>query len=95
MVRHFASYFAPRALDCVAGDSHIVLALRLSCCVYTEFDRLLEKHATETGLPVVVDFYSDSCGPCVSLSTRRALAVKIMISDISQQRWKLLLCYSA
>lgn len=25
-----------------------------------EFDRLLEKHAKETGLPVVVDFYSDS-----------------------------------
>jgi thioredoxin len=30
----------------------------------TEFDRLLSKHASETGLPVVVDFYSDSCGPC-------------------------------
>ena len=29
-----------------------------------EFDRLLEKHATETGLPVIVDFYSDGCGPC-------------------------------
>lgn len=29
-----------------------------------EFDRLLQKHGTETGLPVVVDFYSDSCGPC-------------------------------
>jgi thioredoxin reductase (NADPH) len=25
---------------------------------------LLKKHATETGLPVIVDFYSDSCGPC-------------------------------
>jgi thioredoxin reductase/thiol-disulfide isomerase/thioredoxin len=29
-----------------------------------EFDRLLKKHAEETGLPVVVDFYSDGCGPC-------------------------------
>jgi len=29
-----------------------------------EFDRLLEKHASQTGLPVVVDFYSDGCGPC-------------------------------
>eukprot|EP00934_Nitzschia_sp_Nitz4_P006582 Nitzschia sp. Nitz4//scaffold138_size62050//29492//31602//NITZ4_006389-RA/size62050-augustus-gene-0.29-mRNA-1//-1//CDS//3329535770//6572//frame0 len=29
-----------------------------------EFDRLLRKHSEETGLPVVVDFYSDSCGPC-------------------------------
>lgn len=29
-----------------------------------EFDRLLEKHGSETGLPVVVDYYSDSCGPC-------------------------------
>ena len=31
---------------------------------YTEFERLLHKHATETGLPVIVDFYSDGCGPC-------------------------------
>ncbi|GKZ00211.1 hypothetical protein MPSEU_000974100 [Mayamaea pseudoterrestris] len=29
-----------------------------------EFDRLLDKHSLETGLPVIVDFYSDSCGPC-------------------------------
>ena len=29
-----------------------------------EFDRLLEKHATSTGLPVIADFYSDGCGPC-------------------------------
>jgi thioredoxin reductase (NADPH) len=32
--------------------------------MYIEFDRLLKKHATETGFPVIVDFYSDSCGPC-------------------------------
>lgn len=25
---------------------------------------MLQKHATETGLPVIVDFYSDGCGPC-------------------------------
>lgn len=24
----------------------------------------MHKHATETGLPVIVDFYSDGCGPC-------------------------------
>lgn len=36
----------------------------LPCLLLIEFDRLLQKHATETGLPVVVDFYSDSCGPC-------------------------------
>jgi thioredoxin reductase (NADPH) len=24
----------------------------------------MKKHGSETGLPVVVDFYSDSCGPC-------------------------------
>jgi thioredoxin len=29
-----------------------------------EMERLLKKHADETGLPVVADFYSDSCGPC-------------------------------
>ncbi len=30
----------------------------------SEFDRLMKKHATQTGLPVIVDFYSDGCGPC-------------------------------
>lgn len=30
----------------------------------SEFDRLVEKHARSTGLPVVADFYSDGCGPC-------------------------------
>jgi len=30
----------------------------------SEFDRLIEKHAKETGLPVIADFYSDGCGPC-------------------------------
>lgn len=29
-----------------------------------EFDRLIEKHASTTGLPVIADFYSDGCGPC-------------------------------
>lgn len=29
-----------------------------------EFDRLVEKHASTTGLPVIADFYSDGCGPC-------------------------------
>jgi len=29
-----------------------------------EFDRMLSKHSQKTGLPVIVDFYSDGCGPC-------------------------------
>ena len=29
-----------------------------------EYDKLIQHHKSETGLPVVVDFYSDSCGPC-------------------------------
>jgi thiol-disulfide isomerase/thioredoxin len=36
----------------------------MSSATSIEFDRLLKKHAQVTGLPVVVDFYSDSCGPC-------------------------------
>jgi len=32
--------------------------------ILIEFDRLMKKHATQTGLPVIVDFYSDGCGPC-------------------------------
>mmetsp|Transcript_5208 Transcript_5208/g.15301 ORF Transcript_5208/g.15301 Transcript_5208/m.15301 type:complete len:691 (-) Transcript_5208:70-2142(-) len=29
-----------------------------------EFKKLIDHHSSTTGLPVVVDFYSDSCGPC-------------------------------
>merc|ERR1719399_2089975 len=28
----------------------------------------LEKHRDETGLPVVVDFFSHSCGPCIQIA---------------------------
>jgi thiol-disulfide isomerase/thioredoxin len=31
---------------------------------YREFQGLIEHHKTKTGLGVIVDFYSDSCGPC-------------------------------
>ena len=47
---------------CIIFESHCHACISLS--FYVEFDRLLKKHATETGLPVIVDFYSDSCGPC-------------------------------
>jgi thioredoxin-disulfide reductase/thioredoxin len=30
----------------------------------SQFTSLLAKHRDETGLPVIVDFYSDGCGPC-------------------------------
>jgi len=63
-----------------------------------EFDRLLEKHSTETGLPVVVDFYSDGCGPCRMMApiykkvakemAGKAVFVKVdtnAISELSQR----------
>eukprot|EP00511_Aplanochytrium_stocchinoi_P004463 CAMPEP_0204837870 /NCGR_PEP_ID=MMETSP1346-20131115/29296_1 /ASSEMBLY_ACC=CAM_ASM_000771 /TAXON_ID=215587 /ORGANISM="Aplanochytrium stocchinoi, Strain GSBS06" /LENGTH=642 /DNA_ID=CAMNT_0051973593 /DNA_START=116 /DNA_END=2044 /DNA_ORIENTATION=- len=31
---------------------------------HDEFQRLIKHHKEVTGLPVVVDFYSDGCGPC-------------------------------
>ena len=38
--------------------------LKLWHILNAEWDRLIKKHGTETGLPVIADFYSDSCGPC-------------------------------
>ena len=29
-----------------------------------EFNKLIKHHKENTGLPVIVDFYSDGCGPC-------------------------------
>ena len=29
-----------------------------------EFERLIKHHKEMTGLPVIVDYYSDGCGPC-------------------------------
>jgi thiol-disulfide isomerase/thioredoxin len=52
-------------LPVVITHSDIILVLVYSFhSILPEFDRLIKKHATETGLPVVVDFYSDGCGPC-------------------------------
>jgi thioredoxin-disulfide reductase len=31
---------------------------------HSDFTRLIEHHKTKTGLPVIVDYYSDGCGPC-------------------------------
>mmetsp|Transcript_9885 Transcript_9885/g.33045 ORF Transcript_9885/g.33045 Transcript_9885/m.33045 type:complete len:678 (-) Transcript_9885:70-2103(-) len=31
---------------------------------HNEYKKLLKHHAEVTGLPVIVDFYSDGCGPC-------------------------------
>jgi len=64
-----------------------------------EFDRLLSKHAKETGLPVIVDFYSDGCGPCrmmapkfkqkaASVGQDKAVFVKVdtnVIHDLSSR----------
>jgi thioredoxin len=41
-----------------------LLIIIIVIIIASEFDRLMKKHATQTGLPVIVDFYSDGCGPC-------------------------------
>ena len=57
----------------ISDTMRLVLALLATACArptvreirnLAEYDRLIQHHKTETGLPVVVDFYSDSCGPC-------------------------------
>uniref|UniRef100_A0A6V2AN00 Thioredoxin domain-containing protein n=1 Tax=Ditylum brightwellii TaxID=49249 RepID=A0A6V2AN00_9STRA len=47
-----------------------------------EFERLLKKHSEETGLPVIVDFYSDGCGPCRMM----APIFKKLASEIGQDK---------
>jgi thioredoxin reductase (NADPH) len=50
---------------CDHRSFHEIICLTSTLSFFlTEFERLVKKHATETGLPVVVDFYSDGCGPC-------------------------------
>ena len=45
---------------CVASARPLVRNVRTN----DEFKKLLKHHAENTGLPVIVDFYSDGCGPC-------------------------------
>ncbi len=56
-------YFFPPAYARIA-----YITIRIQTYHYnfniSEFDRLVEKHASQTGLPVIADFYSDGCGPC-------------------------------
>lgn len=64
------------------------LVLALACCALaqgrptvrnvktgSEWRKLLAHHAEVTGLPVIVDFYSDGCGPCRMIAPQfKALA---------------------
>jgi len=72
----FALFFALMMIDSTSARP-MVRRIKSS----NEFDRLLEKHATETGLPVIVDFYSDGCGPCRQI----APAYLQMAKDIGQE----------
>jgi len=56
----FYSFLISLALVSIAHARPLVRQIRSA----QEFDRLVEKHARSTGLPVVADFYSDGCGPC-------------------------------
>ena len=73
----------------------------------SEFDRLMDKHAKVTGLPVIVDFYSDGCGPCRMIAPifkklakekeGQAVFVKVdtnaMVSPRALQVSQLVLCH--
>lgn len=36
----------------------------VSCQNNAEFTKIIKHHKEKTGLPVIVDYYSDGCGPC-------------------------------
>ncbi len=58
---HFSSsHFALHISSLTISLNYILLKKKKKI----EFDRLIEKHASTTGLPVIADFYSDGCGPC-------------------------------
>jgi thiol-disulfide isomerase/thioredoxin len=46
--------------------TYIHLFLHASSALQTnsEFTKILKHHKEKTGLPVIVDYYSDGCGPC-------------------------------
>ena len=58
---------------------------------HTEFKDMLGYHRDKTGLPVVVDFYSRSCGPCVSIaptfhSLAKEMAGKAVMVQVDTSR---------
>jgi len=46
-----------------------------------EYTRLLSLHTQDTGLPVVVDFYSQSCGPCRQIAPYYKALAKDMAGE--------------
>ena len=46
-----------------------------------EYKRLLSLHTIDTGLPVVVDFYSQSCGPCRQIAPYYKALAKDMAGE--------------
>jgi len=43
-----------------------------------EFNKLIKHHKENTGLPVIVDFYSDGCGPCRQIAPMYKKMAKAM-----------------
>jgi len=76
----FGSFFrrGEESVRAMAGSRLLMLLGVLAahvCCIgarptvrniktHSEFTKFLKHHAEVTGLPVVIDYYSDGCGPC-------------------------------
>ena len=61
---------------------------------HANWNKLMKHHATKTGLPIIADFYSDSCGPCRMIAPAykriakqykgRAVFVKVNVNNNQQ-----------
>ena len=47
-----------------AGESAVLQGLVVELQTHSDYESTLALHRDQTGLPVVVDFYSNGCGPC-------------------------------
>jgi thioredoxin 1 len=72
---------SPVGADSSSRAAAYVTGEVLDVPTHGEFTRLLSLHAADTGLPVVVDFYSQSCGPCRQIAPHYKALAKDMAGE--------------
>jgi thioredoxin-disulfide reductase len=86
----FGEHYGQGHADYVPGDQSYLKGKVIEVATHEQFTQLLSNLKLTSGLPVVLDFYSPTCGPCVMIApafqqlakeyAKRAVFVKVNVN---------------